>query len=314
MFPGNKYLLPAYFSPDPLREKNVPFIKKHAAGREGLNITIQNSDGTEKFNNEKPPSQIEISKDAKIEDAEGAEGAEGTFHDAYLGKPIFQEWKEPVFYSGHTPVISSWVVGENPAGIIIREDKSLVTTRYSNIIPHIVKEGEISSFVELLSSFVPENWQFWRKNDTEQEPVKKFFVDKFAKFLKNSETSVTKTATNTETNTQTNTVTSDTTTTSLASSSVENPIINSTSSNSQLPIHEPSHLQELLKDAYQSSFEPLKKDFSTGITQETVATTQQEKSPNIGPTIFAMGASNTAERRPGETDEEYERRRRRRGG
>jgi len=259
MFPGNKYLLPAFLSPDPLREKNIPIIKKHAAGREGLNITIQNSDGIEKFNNEKPPPS-QITEVVKFEQTdEDAGGVEGTFHDAYLGKPIFQEWKEPVFYSGHTPVISSWLVGENPAGIIIREDKGLVTTRYSNIIPHIVKEPEISSFVEYFSSFIPKNWQFWKKKDATLQEQKNVSVDELANLINNTATTVTSALTS-----ATNTATSDTTTPSSPTvvDSASNPNFNSNSSNSQLPIHEPSHLQELLKDVYKSPFEPLKKKFN----------------------------------------------------
>jgi len=177
MFPESKYLLPAYFSPDPLLEKNKSVIKKPAAGREGLNIKIQKPDGTVIFTNEKAqeiPAVAAVVQPLNLEfDEDDEETSEDLLQSAYLGKPVYQEWQKPEYYSEHTPVISSWVVGDDPVGIIIREDKGLVTTRESCVIPHIVTDlspKKTLSVLETLASFIPENWLFW-KSTTQATPT-----------------------------------------------------------------------------------------------------------------------------------------------
>lgn len=43
----------------------------------------------------------------------------------------------PRFAGSHT-VIGSWVVGDQPAGIGIREDNSLITKDSSRFVPHAI--------------------------------------------------------------------------------------------------------------------------------------------------------------------------------
>jgi len=62
-----------------------------------------------------------------IADDEGPYGREGYIYQALHRLPDFD---------GNYPVIGSWIVGDQPAGICLREDALLVTTNMSNFIPH----------------------------------------------------------------------------------------------------------------------------------------------------------------------------------
>ena len=57
----------------------------------------------------------------------GTYGAEGHVYQAFAPLPGFD---------GNYPVIGSWIVGDEPAGIGIREDSSPVTTNASRFVPH----------------------------------------------------------------------------------------------------------------------------------------------------------------------------------
>ena len=50
----------------------------------------------------------------------------------------FQQYVEPTVYQGRYPVIGSWIVGGEPAGIGIRENRSEVTDNLSEFVPHII--------------------------------------------------------------------------------------------------------------------------------------------------------------------------------
>lgn len=50
---------------------------------------------------------------------------------------IYQELAILPCFSGNFPVIGSWVIGGEPAGIGIREDQSEVTTNTSRFVPHL---------------------------------------------------------------------------------------------------------------------------------------------------------------------------------
>jgi glutathionylspermidine synthase len=105
LFPHHPNLLPAYFNADNFRRE---YVKKPLLSREGANIVI------EKY-------QRVTSKD------EGY-GGEGYVYQEYC--PL------PMFGAGNFPVIGSWIVGGEPAGIGIREDKTLITSNMSRFIPH----------------------------------------------------------------------------------------------------------------------------------------------------------------------------------
>ena len=54
------------------------------------------------------------------------------------GAYVYQQYVEPTVYQGRYPVIGSWIVGGEPAGIGIRENRSEVTDNLSEFVPHII--------------------------------------------------------------------------------------------------------------------------------------------------------------------------------
>jgi glutathionylspermidine synthase len=104
MFPGHPNLLSASF--DAGRFKS-DFVKKPLYSREGANVAITSGGTT-------------------LEEP-GEYGAEGFIWQAYHALPRF---------AGNYPVIGSWIVGEEPAGIGIREDATPITRNTSRFVPH----------------------------------------------------------------------------------------------------------------------------------------------------------------------------------
>jgi glutathionylspermidine synthase len=104
MFPDHPNLLPASFEPGKFA---TDYVKKPIYSREGANVSI-NAKG-------------------EVVEAGGDYGAEGFIWQGY--HPL------PTFGANHT-VIGSWIVGEEPAGIGIREDESPITKNTSRFVPH----------------------------------------------------------------------------------------------------------------------------------------------------------------------------------
>ena len=104
MFPGHPNLLPASFEAGRFA---TDFVKKPLYSREGANVTIESA--------------------SRSEAADGDYGAEGFIWQAYHELPSFE---------GNFTVIGSWVVGDEPAGIGIREDVSAITRNTSRFVPH----------------------------------------------------------------------------------------------------------------------------------------------------------------------------------
>ena len=104
MFPGHPNLLAASFEEGAVAGDCV---KKPLYSREGANVSI-NAGGT-------------------TVEAPGDYGAEGFIWQAYHALPRFE--------GAHT-VIGSWIVGDEPAGIGIREDASPITRNTSRFLPH----------------------------------------------------------------------------------------------------------------------------------------------------------------------------------
>jgi glutathionylspermidine synthase len=105
LYPGHPNLLPAYFSPDKL---NGNYAKKPLFSREGANIELYRN------------NVLEVSDT-------GPYGAEGYVYQQLVDLPNF---------NGNYPIIGSWVIGEESAGICIREDSLKITTNMSHFIPH----------------------------------------------------------------------------------------------------------------------------------------------------------------------------------
>jgi len=104
MFPGHPNLLAASFEPGRFK---TDFVKKPLYSREGANVSITSG--------------------GKTLEAPGEYGEEGFIWQAYHELPRFD---------GNYTVIGSWIVGEEPAGIGIREDASPITRNSSRFVPH----------------------------------------------------------------------------------------------------------------------------------------------------------------------------------
>jgi glutathionylspermidine synthase len=104
MFPEHPNLLPASFEPGRF---STDYVKKPLYSREGANVSVNANGAT-----------LEVP---------GEYGEEGFIWQAYHELPRFD---------GNYCVIGSWIVGEEPAGIGIREDDTPVTRNTSRFVPH----------------------------------------------------------------------------------------------------------------------------------------------------------------------------------
>lgn len=108
LFEGHPNLLPASFEEIPL---HGDFVKKPIFSREGSNV--------------------EIHRDGGVISNTGSYGREGHIYQRYAPLPLFD---------GNYPVIGSWVIDGEPAGIGIREDLTEITANGSRFIPHYFVE------------------------------------------------------------------------------------------------------------------------------------------------------------------------------
>lgn len=111
MEPRHPNLLPAFFDDD-VRAADIgaDFARKPIWSREGANITL-----------------VEGGK--ILCQSTGSYGTDGCVRQALVRLPEFE---------GNFPVIGSWVVGDDAAGIGIREDASPITTDRARFIPHFI--------------------------------------------------------------------------------------------------------------------------------------------------------------------------------
>ena len=111
LFPDSPYVLPCYLS----RPQQGVFCKKPVLSREGHNVSVVDIRQWEEH--------------ALLKETEG---------DYNTGAYVYQEYVKPVAYSGRYPVIGSWIVGGEPAGIGIRENRTEITDNLSEFVPHII--------------------------------------------------------------------------------------------------------------------------------------------------------------------------------
>jgi glutathionylspermidine synthase len=104
-FPDHPNLLPASFKSFP---GHNAYVRKPFWSREGANITIVNG--------------AEVIK------------TDGPYGD--LNAMVFQQYRPLPEFDGWHPVIGSWIIDEEPAGIGIREDRGLVHGNMSRFVPH----------------------------------------------------------------------------------------------------------------------------------------------------------------------------------
>ena len=104
---GHPSLLEASFDPGHFRDN---YVTKPFFSREGGNITIHRS------------------------------GLSAEYGGSYGGKGLVsQELARIPDFGGNYPVIGSWVICGEPAGIGIREDTSAITTNSSRFVPHLFR-------------------------------------------------------------------------------------------------------------------------------------------------------------------------------
>lgn len=104
--PDCEYLLPAYFDENGMKD----YVKKPILSREGANIEMVKHYGT-------------------IEKTDGEYGEEGF---------VYQQLCELPDFDNNYPVIGSWIIGQEAAGIGIREANNLITDNKSRFVPHLI--------------------------------------------------------------------------------------------------------------------------------------------------------------------------------
>lgn len=109
-YPGHPYLLPAFFDEDPAEPLPSGWVRKPLFSREGANVQIALSNGEC------------ISSPGR-----------------YTQCPVIRQAFHPLpRFDGGYPLIGSWVVGDTPAGMGIREDATLITRDTSRFVPHVI--------------------------------------------------------------------------------------------------------------------------------------------------------------------------------
>lgn len=109
LFPNHDYLLAAYFEEDK-HKIGQNYVRKPLLSREGANIEI-------------------IENGRPLEQTTGEYGQEGYIYQDYCPLPAFD---------GNYPLVGSWLIGQEPAGMGIRECKSLITNNSSRFVPHLI--------------------------------------------------------------------------------------------------------------------------------------------------------------------------------
>jgi glutathionylspermidine synthase len=111
LFPGHRYLLPAFFEGE--QGDMTSYAKKPFYSREG--------------------ADIKLVREGQViaEDEVGNYGAEGYIYQKLVDLRNFGDSLDPIY-----PIIGAWVVGDEAAGMCIREDSMRITTNMSNFVPH----------------------------------------------------------------------------------------------------------------------------------------------------------------------------------
>ena len=104
LFPDHPNLLPAYFDAGRIAGD---YVEKPLLSREGANVVIHRGIET-------------IASD-------GEYGGEGRIYQGYAPIPRFGD---------DYVTIGAWVIGDEPAGIGLREDASPITRNTSRFVPH----------------------------------------------------------------------------------------------------------------------------------------------------------------------------------
>jgi glutathionylspermidine synthase len=107
LYPNHPFLLKTYFDVGDLKN----YVKKPLLSREGANVEI-------------------IKENQTVEKTTGEYGEEGHVYQELIDLPNFED---------NYPIIGSWVIGQEAAGIGVRESKTLITNNTSRFIPHLIE-------------------------------------------------------------------------------------------------------------------------------------------------------------------------------
>lgn len=109
---GHPNLLESWFESDPGHAAlGADYVRKPLFSREGANVSIREGDATE----------------------EGEDAGYGQ------GSHIRQALHAPPRFDGQHVIVGSWVVGDEPAGIALREDAGRITRNTSRFVPHFIR-------------------------------------------------------------------------------------------------------------------------------------------------------------------------------
>jgi len=112
-YPNHPNLLPAYFEDEkPEGGFQYMFVKKPILGREGANIQLSGTFAD---------TLVDGSHHLPEYDSSGY---------------VYQEYAPLPNFQGKHPVVGSWIIGEEPAGIGIREDNTIISGNGSHFVPH----------------------------------------------------------------------------------------------------------------------------------------------------------------------------------
>lgn len=104
LYPDHPNLVPAYFDQHGMDS----YARKPIFSREGANVEL-------------------FRHNIQVESDIGPYGSEGHIYQQLIEMPRFDD---------RYPVIGSWIVGDEAAGMCIREDANRITTNMSNFVPH----------------------------------------------------------------------------------------------------------------------------------------------------------------------------------
>jgi glutathionylspermidine synthase len=107
LYPNHPHLLKSYFNVGDL----TSYVKKPLLSREGANVEI-------------------VKENQSIEKTSGEYGEEGYVYQQLIDLPNFEN---------NYPIIGSWIIGQEAAGIGIRESNTLITNNTSRFIPHVIE-------------------------------------------------------------------------------------------------------------------------------------------------------------------------------
>ncbi len=114
MAPGHPNLLPAFFEEDPKSASlGTSYVRKPLLSREGANILV-------------------VRDGAVLAQDGGPYGSEGYIRQALAELPDF---------GGRRPLVGAWIVGDEPAGLCVREGGGPVTRDDALFVPHFIEPG-----------------------------------------------------------------------------------------------------------------------------------------------------------------------------